>query len=316
MIRNLVFEGGGVKGVAYGGALTALNEAGVLENVERVAGTSAGAITAVLLAVGYSAKELSDIVAKTDFNDFADDDPGKIRDTARLVSEYGWHKGEYFMQWIGDLIAEKFCDSAFTFQDLKDSGGLDLYLTATNLTKQRVDVFSYEHTPDVEIRKAARMSMSIPIYFKAIQHDGCWMADGGMSFNYPVNLFDDKKYLAQEGYGKTANVALYNQETLGFRLDSKDEISTSKSWGNGDRDIKGLIDFSAACIDFLQYKANRAHLKKEDWHRTIFIDSLDVMATDFSLSREKINALIESGRQGVKNYFKQHGLSYKHREFV
>ncbi len=39
--KNLVFEGGGVKGIAYGGALDALNAMDVLRGIERVAGTSA-----------------------------------------------------------------------------------------------------------------------------------------------------------------------------------------------------------------------------------------------------------------------------------
>ena len=53
--RNLVMEGGGIRGVAYGGALEELERQGVLAGLQRVGGTSAGAIQAALLAVGYSA---------------------------------------------------------------------------------------------------------------------------------------------------------------------------------------------------------------------------------------------------------------------
>lgn len=95
-IRNLVFEGGGVKGIAYGSALKVMEEKGILDGVQRVAGTSAGAITATLLAVGYSADAVGNVIAKTDFRDFEDDDPGVIRDTARLLREYGWFKGNKF----------------------------------------------------------------------------------------------------------------------------------------------------------------------------------------------------------------------------
>ena len=55
---NLVFEGGGVKGVAYVGALQVLEDRGIAGRVDAVAGTSAGAITAALVAAGYSAAEL------------------------------------------------------------------------------------------------------------------------------------------------------------------------------------------------------------------------------------------------------------------
>src|SRR5438105_15119715 len=61
-IRNLVLKGGGVRGVAYVGALEELDRFGVLEGVERVAGASAGGITAVLLGLGYSVEEIKEIV--------------------------------------------------------------------------------------------------------------------------------------------------------------------------------------------------------------------------------------------------------------
>ncbi|HVB47037.1 MAG TPA: patatin-like phospholipase family protein [Burkholderiales bacterium] len=45
--RNLVFEGGGGKGIAYVGALQELDASGITPQVARVGGTSAGAINAV-----------------------------------------------------------------------------------------------------------------------------------------------------------------------------------------------------------------------------------------------------------------------------
>ncbi len=53
---DLVFEGGGAKGIAFVGALQALAAAG--HTPGRVLGTSAGAITATALAAGYSVEEI------------------------------------------------------------------------------------------------------------------------------------------------------------------------------------------------------------------------------------------------------------------
>lgn len=53
---DVVFEGGGAKGSAFVGALEALAEAG--HRTERLVGTSAGAITATLLAAGFSPAEM------------------------------------------------------------------------------------------------------------------------------------------------------------------------------------------------------------------------------------------------------------------
>ena len=68
---DAVFEGGGVKGIAFAGAIQAAEEAGVKE-WKNIAGTSAGAITAALLAVGYTAAEIRAALEDTEYARFAD----------------------------------------------------------------------------------------------------------------------------------------------------------------------------------------------------------------------------------------------------
>lgn len=58
MKYDLVFEGGGAKGAVFVGALKAFEEQKLEFN--RLVGTSAGAITATLLAVGYDSKKMSE----------------------------------------------------------------------------------------------------------------------------------------------------------------------------------------------------------------------------------------------------------------
>ena len=53
---NFVFEGGGAKGLVFIGAMQAMEAAGY--GYDRLMGTSAGAITATLLAAGYTTDEL------------------------------------------------------------------------------------------------------------------------------------------------------------------------------------------------------------------------------------------------------------------
>ena len=60
MEYDLVFEGGGAKGVAFVGALQAFERHG--HKPRRVIGTSAGSITACLIAAGYSAQETLDTI--------------------------------------------------------------------------------------------------------------------------------------------------------------------------------------------------------------------------------------------------------------
>lgn len=55
---DMVFEGGGAKGMVFVGASKALEERG--HTARRLVGTSAGAITATLLAAGYTFKEMQE----------------------------------------------------------------------------------------------------------------------------------------------------------------------------------------------------------------------------------------------------------------
>ncbi len=70
-IQNLIFQGGGIKGIAYIGALKEADKQKIfkLSEIQKVAGTSAGAITASLLAVGYKVEDLEDYLRTLDFKE-------------------------------------------------------------------------------------------------------------------------------------------------------------------------------------------------------------------------------------------------------
>ena len=71
-LKNLVFEGGGVKGIAYVGAMQVLNEEGILQDIQRVGGTSAGAINATLFALGFTNAQQRNIMKKLDLHSVAE----------------------------------------------------------------------------------------------------------------------------------------------------------------------------------------------------------------------------------------------------
>ena len=48
---------------------------------------------------------------------------------------------------------------------------------------------------------------------------------------------------------------------------------------------------------------SNTHLHSDDWQRTIYIDTLGVSTTEFSISDEKKEALVNSGLTGTQAYF-------------
>lgn len=308
--RNLIFEGGGVKGIAYAGAIKVLGEKNILKPIERIGGTSAGAITAALLAVGANWEDIREIVGGTNFRKFMDDSWGLLRDVNRLINDYGWFKGDSFSKWMKKQLFGLSGKRNLTFSDLetlrkqKPDTYRSLYVVGSNISLQVPEVYSFETTPDMEIWQAVRISMSIPLFFAAVREaDGDILVDGGVTWNYPLNIFDDKKYLSDPGNEKLftepdyptthSKEQVYNKETLGFRVDTKDEILASKkNWQVPPNDIENFVDYLKAFLGFMMDIANKAHLHENDWHRTVFIDALGVKATDFQLSDEKIEELI------------------------
>ena len=324
--KNLVFEGGGVKGIAYIGAMQVLHEKGILDNIERVGGTSAGAINATLFALGFTISEQRTILKKLDFNKFMDDSWGMIRDTDRLIEKFGWYKGDFFHHWISDLIHKKLKNPNATFRTLKETGKPDLFVYGTNLSTTFGEVFSYYHTPTIRIADAVRISMSIPLFFAAIRNArNDVYVDGGVLNNFPIKLFDREKYIDQADIAKIAverpyykeenkkflkrhpksSPYVYNRETLGFRLDSKQEIGAFRDGAEPQhRKISDFFDYIKALMTTILESQGNMHLHSDDWQRTIYIDTLGVGTTDFDLSDAKKTKLEQSGRKGAMAYFK------------
>ena len=321
--RNLVFEGGGVKGIAYLGALEELTAREVLSRIQRIGGTSAGAINATLLGLGYTLEETRDILWSLDFKNFLDDSWGIIRDTERLIEKFGWYKGDYFREWMGRIIKEKTGNSESTFVDIealkKKRNFKSLYFIGTNLSTSFSEVFSAEHTPRTCVADAVRISMSIPLFFAAKRSlRGDVYVDGGLLDNYPIKLFDREKYTKnydEPDYYKAINSRIaaferpisryvYNKETLGFRLDTKKEIAVFRDHAEPPhKKINDFFDYTSALIHTVIEAQQNTHLHSDDWARTVYIDTTGVGTTDFDLPDSKKKELIESGRKGASDYF-------------
>ena len=161
-IENLVFKGGGVLGIAYAGAISALDEENIFNNITGVAGTSAGSIGAALLSLRYSSGEIKDILAATNFKNFEDQ-----WDPLRIPMYYGLYKGDFLLGWIQNIVKKKNGEENSTYSDLSKLECRDLKVFAAVLNTSHVKEFSKDITPNVIVAESIRASMSIPFYFSA-----------------------------------------------------------------------------------------------------------------------------------------------------
>jgi len=323
--RNLVFEGGGVKGIAYIGVLKVLDKKKITPGIVRVGGTSAGAINATLLALGYNLKDQETILKALDFNNFKDGSwiGGNIW---RLLKKYGWYKGDFFLHWIEGLIAEKTGDKDTTFEELAALDiGPKLSVIVTNLSRTISEVYSadFTETKKFKVAEAVRMSMSIPLFFQAMDENGETFVDGGVFRNYPIKLFDHRRYILPAEDKMAARLVpyydrlnedfpddskwpyVYNRQSLGFRLDSKAEIDLFlKGKAPPAVRIKDIISYIKELADSVMNVQEIQHLHSDDWHRTVYVNTLGIGTTDFGLTNKQKEALVKSGQKGAEEYFK------------
>jgi NTE family protein len=321
--RNLVMEGGGIRGIAYGGALAELDKQGVLAGIQRVGGTSAGAIQAALLAVGYSPQEIIEVVNNTPVQRLNDGRLIFFGGSTRLLKQYGWYRGDQFTSYLGDLVARKTQNPNLTLGQLHELAqqgkGRDLYVTGTNLTTQRTDVFSYETHPNLRVADAVRISMSIPLYFRAVLLDEQGqvvrkpakgqavnvLVDGGLLANYPLNLFDHLRYLPAGTPVTTTGGHFINPETLGIRLDRAEQIAyDTPPDGRSQLAPYAIHDFGSYMGAFYTLAIENLNpTAATDWPRTVSINTLGFNPKIKQVSAAQKQSLVASGRQGVQDFF-------------
>src|ERR1051325_3618430 len=298
--RTLVCEEGGVKGVAYGGVFEVLEERQITPQIQAVAGTSAGAIAATMMALNYSAEKFLKIMMRLNFEKL--EDGCELIAPFRLVRHFGWFKGNYFLKLMETYIEEKTGNARATFRDLvekyADRHFKRLYIFGTNLTQQAVQKFSYETTPEVAVADAVRISMSIPFFFEARYYEqngsNDAFCDGGVLNNYPIDTFDEQRPEIDPDTGQQMLHRTPNQETLGFHFVDPSQPASP---------INSLRSFSGGVIDaLLDIQDILLKTNPGDERRSVFIDDLCVSFADFELSDKTKRALIEQGRIATTKY--------------
>jgi NTE family protein len=302
-IKNLVFEGAGVRGIAYCGAVQELESKKMMDGIERVGGTSSGAITALTISLGYSGKEIENIISKTNFKKFNDGGFFFIGGINRLNKNFGWYKGKKFEKWLEKIIKAKTGNENITFEELHQKGFKDLYITGTSLNKQKAVVFSYESYPKMKIKDAVRISISIPLYFEPVYIDSSgktfdhpkqkqgfdMMVDGGLLENFPIHIFDKQQP---------------DRYTIGFRIDHAPQIENDKSDRTlAEMPVEDLKQYFSAFYNIVSENLNRQRLSGTDWQRTIAISDGNVLPRVRKLSKEEVTILIENGRKAVQERF-------------
>jgi NTE family protein len=304
---DLVLDGGGVKGIGLLGAVLVLVEAGY--SFPRVAGTSAGAIVASLVAAYQKdhrdLHELAEVMNTVDYRRFADGPvlerlTGRLGEGVELLLHEGAHSGSYLVDWLGANLEMA---GVTTFADLAldDPGGslpdgqhYSLVVHTSDLSRRALvrlpwDYPQYGKTSDAQrVVDAVRASASIPFYFRPIdvktdRGTVTWV-DGGLLSNFPITVFDrtdDKPS---------------RWPTWGIKLSGQPPDTP-------DRPVRTALGVAVNCLETLTADWNRYRLDEEGVNRrTIFVDTTGVAATDFGLNAATRQRLFANGQAAARKF--------------
>lgn len=304
MKADAVFEGGGIRGIAFTGAIHAMEEDNI--DWQRLAGTSAGAAIAALLASGYKSCEMQELLKRLDYSKFR----GRtffnhipiIGSFLELTLHLGIYKNDYLENWMDTLLAKK---GIYTFADLPED---KLKIIASDISNGQMlilpdDLIRYNMAPsDLKISTAVMMSTSMPFFFRPViwktkDDHKSYILDGGLLSNFPIWIFD---------------VSNPRFPTFGFRF-VKEEINIGSV-------IPTPIHLFKNIFKTMMQAHDLRHINKETKKRTIQIPTGKITSTDFDLTEEDITILYQSGYVSAKKFlsnwdFEEHKKSRNHPSF-
>jgi len=328
--KNLIFQGGGIRTFAYHGVIQGLAERGVLDQIERVGGTSAGAMLSTILSFRLGIEESIAIYNTLDYAKVpglktnmrmpsrligavrSKEMAGNVDGLNRLLREYGWYDTSYAYKWLLTTIAAQTGYGTATFADFHQKGFRDLYIVATNISRHQLEVFSAETTPDVAVADALLLSQSLPLFFAAPRFDGKrisddegdFYGDGAILSNFPIHLFDQPHYLSgQESLPNSiSSVNSVNWETLGVRHYTPDDCPDASR-----REINNIASYISNLFETWMDAQAQAHNQQTlDQLRTIEVSNCCISATDFQTrptpKDESYLKLVQAGETAVTHY--------------
>ncbi|MFA1821561.1 patatin-like phospholipase family protein [Virgibacillus oceani] len=288
-----VFSGGGVKAYAFLGALERIENKNL--QLERVAGTSAGAIIAAFIAADYHAEEIKNLLQEVDLHTFAD--PPKLAKLLPfskwffLYFQLGMNRGDKLEKWLYEQLAKK---NIYTFNDLK-AGYLKVVVSDLSLGKLVVIPDDLDRIYGINgtyfpVAKAVRMSAGFPYFFMPKKLPGktnkkSIIVDGGLLSNFPLWIFDNGTYKR-------------DRPIIGVKLSSSIEDQHQS------HEINNALDMFQALFSTMKKAHDTRYISTDEKHNIVFIPVEDIGTTDFAINETTKNELMDTGYEFTEKFLK------------
>lgn len=302
--ENLVFAGGSTKCLAEVGALKYLEENDYLKHIVNIAGTSGGSLVGMMYAIGYTSKEIEHEIKNINFHDIGSISKNLISDIYHVATEYGLNNGQHLLDVVTGLIDKKTGNKHYTLSDLWKDRGINLVITATDVTTHHTVYFDYKRYPNIPIRILVRMSIAAPPLFCPIVFNEHYLSDGGIKDDCPIHVFDAD---TPDDISAQLNLVPENPSTLCLRVCGDLPINSgsimSDITSNHNHIIKNSMDFFAAIIDTMEDIGVERYQRPSFPLRAITIHVPGYPMTKFDLTTTEISELIKLGYEEASIFF-------------
>lgn len=281
----LIFEGGGMKGMCYVGAIEELTQDNFLDlsKIHHFGGTSAGAIIATLLASNHTLDEIQDVMYKTKWKRMQDGNFGFFRNTIRLFRRFGYHRGLFMEKLMNKLLMKKTGIKRVTFEQLYGFTGNHLKMVGTNVTTGEVVYMDHICTPHMAVAKAVQISSCIPFMFKPVTYNRCLYVDGGLIKNLDLNMFLE-----------------FNPRILAFEIQNK----------NNNEEIDNMMTYFMKLFEIIHKEANLYNQSELIDTNILKIYENELSPFKFDMKRTDLSHLKQVGTSYAKK-FKSESIQYQ-----
>jgi predicted acylesterase/phospholipase RssA len=180
MFDTLVLSGGGTKGFCLLGAIQALIEKKMFDDIKTFVGTSIGAIISYLLAIGYKPIEILVTLQKEKWLD-------KLQqfDLLSLINGCGTVSFSIINEALEKMTLNKI-GKLLTLSALQKEYNRTLICCTYNMTLCITEYIGPDNYPDIPCLIALRMSANLPLIFERFKYMHSFYIDGGITDNFPI----------------------------------------------------------------------------------------------------------------------------------
>jgi len=261
---KLVLSGSGTRYPVFAGAIKRLIEEKY--EITEVCGTSGGAIVAAALGAkyNYSRPESSIDGLMKLLNESL---PGPFLDPRLFpFGTRGIFKGNKILKEFRRHFPETFLETR-----------IPVNIVTFNMNKGVHKIWS-DKDAGISLPLAVRASMSLPLIFDPVRINEDLHIDGGISANFPLDVFGDGK------------------DVIGLRF---------KTLGNKKRVVKNKIDLINATVDGMMEASMREHMEDAHYAQTCFLKT-NHGGLNLLMNKKDVSSQVEEGYDGMKNFLKKY----------